>query len=94
MIISKNTAIAVNIHNNTNMGIPIELIKDGYYTNVKNLDGSLLRIDKRSSSVFASKNYIQTYNCDKEQNVESKLKLILIDDTVLTTESEREVTVK
>lgn len=33
-------------------------------------------------------------NRDKEQNVKSKLKLILIDDTVLTTESEREVTVK
>jgi hypothetical protein len=92
---SAGIADGIGIHNNTNKGIPIDLIKKGYFTNVKNEDGTRLLVDKQRSSVYdVYKNYIAFDACDKIQTVNTYLELILINDTILRTTSVIEVIVK
>lgn len=84
------------IRNNTNKGIPIDLIKNGYLTDVKNKDGTNLLVIKQRSTICCdkSKNYITFTACDKIQKVNTYLELTLINGTILRTASAKEVIVK
>ena len=83
----------VGIYNNTNMGIPPDLIKTAYFTDVKNTDGSLLSM--LNTNIYDEfKNYIYFNACDKAQNVQTHLEVVLINDVILRTTNVREVIVK
>lgn len=84
------------IRNNTNKGIPIDLIKNGYLTDVKNEDGTNLLVIKQRSTICCekTKNYITFNACDKIQKVNTYLELTLINGTILRTASAKEVIVK
>lgn len=46
------------IRNNTNKGIPIDLIKNGYLTDIKNEDGTNLLVNKQRSTICCEKTKI------------------------------------
>lgn len=87
---------AVVIRNNTNKGIPLDLIKNGYLTDVKNKDGTNLLVNIQRSTIccYKAKNYITFNACDKMQKVNTYLELTLINGTILRTTSSIEVIVK
>lgn len=85
----------VAISNNTNSYIPFEFIKDIYFTDVKNKDGSLVHFNRDSLFVFESVNNGMYFNsCDKPQHTNSFIELILISGKTLKTTHSREVRVE
>lgn len=84
------------IRNNTNKGIPIDLIKNGYLTDVKKKEGTNLVVLPERSTICCheAKNYITFNACDKIQKVNTYLELTLINGTILRTASAKEVVVK
>lgn len=84
----------MGIINNTNSYIPYEYIKDIYFTDVKNKDGSLVHFNRNKLFVYDNiKNGVVFNACDKPQKVRSFLALELISGTILKTAHDREVIV-
>lgn len=75
----------LGIINNTNNYIPYEYIKDIYFTEVKNKDGTLVHYDRNKLFVYDKvKNGIVFNSCDKPQ----------INGNTLRTNNNREVIVE
>lgn len=84
----------IGLINNTNKCIPNELIKSIYFTDIKNNDGLSLQWDKNKSYCYGdTRNAIIFEPCDKLQESESYIKIVFINNKILTTTHARKVTV-
>lgn len=82
----------MGIINNTHTYIPLDFIKDIYFTDIKNKDGSLIHYNL----LFlygGFKNGIIFKQCDKPQNNKSYIELVLINGNKLRTTRDREIIV-
>lgn len=82
----------VGIVNNTNLGIPNDLIIDVYFTDIYNQNGSLLHFT-RTYIYENDKNAVIFNICDKPQTAKTYLILTLINGVQLRTKHSREVIV-
>lgn len=82
----------VGIVNSTNLGIPNDLIRDVYFTDIYNQNGSLLHFS-RTYIYENDKNAVIFNICDKAQTANTYLVLTLINGVQLRTKRTREVIV-
>lgn len=82
----------VGIVNSTNLGIPNDLIRDVYFTDIYNQNGSLLHFS-RTYIYDNDKNAVIFNICDKVQTANTYLVLTLINGVQLRTKRTREVIV-
>lgn len=84
----------IGLINNTNTCIPNELIKEMYFTNIKNNDGSFLQWDNNKSYCYGdNRNAIVFKPCDKTQEDETYIVAEFINGKVLTTTHSRKVSI-
>lgn len=86
----------LGIGNNTNMFIPNDLIKEAYFTDIRNNDGSNLQWDRDRSYYFPNNklNAVLFKPCDKTQTVKTRFLITLINNKTLITTNSREVIVE
>lgn len=74
--------------------MPNELIKELYFTDIKNNDNSLLQWDNNKSYYYSDeKNAIVFKPCDKIQEHETFIKIKFINGKILTTTHSRKVSI-
>ena len=84
----------IGIINNTNKCISNELIKEAYFIEIKNNDGSQVQYDKNKSYCYGNERNAFIFEpCDKLQESESHIKIVFINGKELTTAHTRKVTI-
>jgi hypothetical protein len=93
LISNKYNKNKIGIDNNTKVFIPNDLIKDLYFTDIYNNDGSNLRWDRDTSYYYLDNrlNGVLFKPCDKKQTIKTKILIKLINGKELITIHDREV---
>lgn len=86
----------LGIRNNTGVFIPNDLIKEAYFIDIRNNDGSNLQWDRDKSYHYLNDalNAIIFKPCNKPQTVKTRFLITLINNKTLITSTSREVIVK